>query len=114
MSYRFDWQLTHSLNRPLTTLQGYIVIQGNYRCDCHVYINCGLFFLPNTINLELRAVVIRDVTQHYLSSHASNAFDGERINLDLPDYTVGGVLILDARTIHKTGQDRITNTLVTD
>ena len=60
----------------------------------------------------------------YLLTHAANAFkhnlsildaadpfQDETVNLDAPDYTVGGVLLLDALTIHKSEQDRIKDTL---
>jgi hypothetical protein len=44
--------------------------------------------------------------------HAANAFKANKtINRDSSAYTVGGVLILDAVTLHKAEIDRIKSTL---
>jgi hypothetical protein len=80
--------------------------------NCLRWLMLGLQILDDShIKADHRSS--RDAVTQYLSMHAANAFDGDRINLNVSDYTVGGVLILDALTIHKPEQDRINSTLAT-
>lgn len=93
--------------------------------NCLRWLTLGLQILDDShINANHKSS--RDAVMGYLFTHAANAFkdnvsildaadpfNDKSVNLDAPDYTVGGVLILDALTIHKPEQDRINSTLVT-
>ena len=79
--------------------------------NCLNWLKKGLEILDDTPITENHKASHKAVKQ-YLSVHAANAFEADpTINLRSPAYTVGGVLILDAVTLHKAEIDRIKSTL---
>jgi len=78
--------------------------------NCLKWINIGLEILDDS-HIMADHKPSQESVKQYLNIHAANAFNGERINFDVPDYTVAGVLILDALTIHRPELDRIKSTL---